>query len=791
MNMFSGEASSFSLALGWGGKGLVLFAVLAFLACAVLSIRNHEKLSSIAFKVGVFSLIGTFVLLLSLFLTHQFQYEYIFNHSARSLGTEYKIAGVWSGQEGSFLLWATCSGIFGLLALRSTGIYRKGYLIVYSIFLLSISAILVYESPFNLIPLIEGKHMVPQDGAGLTPTLINYWIVIHPPVIFLGFGSLTVLFAFAMSALAKKNLKDYVPLVRPWSLVSLAFLGVGLCMGGFWAYETLGWGGFWKWDPVENTSFVPWVLVAAFIHGVFIQQAKNKWHLGNVAFCGLPFIAFVYGTFLTRSGFLGDTSVHSFAEMDRTALWILVAIGGATLAAFLGFLITAPKRIDLPHVEAKKSGWLTKDGFYATGVYLLLSMGIITGIGMSVPLIQSMRGLKPKIVEEHLYHQVLVWPYPILAILIAVTPFLTWKAISFRELMGKLVNVLALTVGTFGFLLLWLKWGGSEKMLGSFIIGFPGQPVDPKKMVHFFGDVSVPAITWVTILTALTLFGVWANLYRILELWKKSNKTSLGGYITHAGVMLTMAGLIFSYGFEQKAELTINPAQAEDAFGYSISLVGRTGQYTDRDNKIELQVRKDGKEFSANPGLYFVAGQGGEPSPIQIPYIHSNLLYDLYFVIHPFTFVGSDPTELEKGQIGQFKTLQVRFNGYHREGEAGMAGAKFIADLDFVDIKRGLEGKAAPSIQLTGDGPPEQEEVPLGDTPYTAKLSRIDAASGSATLEINYKSEAFPLEIYYKPLTGLVWWGVGIMGFGGLLAAYSRRTTTSSQAKTDSTSDTE
>ena len=756
--------------------GIVMYAViLAMVGSAGLHIFK-PNLAPIARKLFVGGCIGfffCFATLITLFFTHQFQFQYIFRHSSLETIPQFLLAAAWSGQEGSFLLWAVTSAIFGVLTVRKSGLYERWFTVVYAAFLGGLAGILSYESPFLKVP----DGIVPPDGQGFVPGLMNYWVVIHPPTIFLGFGCLTALFAWAIAAMLHKNLDEWIKMVRPWAIVGLTLLGVGLCMGGFWAYEMLGWGGFWMWDPVENTSFVPWVLLAAFIHGAFVQLAKNKWQHLNIALAAMPFILFCYGTFLTRSGFLGETSVHSFAQMDRTALWIMVGIGGLAFLTLIGTTIWSARQQPPKPAAAKLETWLNKEFFYGTGMWLLVVLGLFIAIGMSVPFLTgTLLERQQAVVEEKLYHQVVVWPYPLIMLGMAFAPFLTWRGITFKDLFGKLINTLSITIGLVGFALLWLKFAGSEIAVSKWAVLVPGVPADPTQTVNFFGNVNVNTTAWVLILCGITLFALVANLTRAVYQFRKS-KTSIGGLLTHVGLVMTMLGLIFSRGFQQTVSLNIHPTvpmEKRVAYGNLIDLVGRTSSYTDRDNKIELKVDDGFKQYSVFPGLYYTPGQGGVPTPTQSPYIKSKLLYDLYFVVGPFTFVGSEPTQLAKGESGRFNNIVIQYNGYRMEGPgAGMAGTKFIADLT-ITTPDGIV-KAEPYIEMTDiPGQLDMPEIAVTDD-IAVQLSRIDAATGDGYIIANYRTEMFPIEVYYKPLTILVWWGVGIMFIGGSLAAFSRR----------------
>lgn len=755
--------------------GLVLGAV-ALLASGILNLvdKAQPKLRRGLFIGGSCTFFFAFASLVALFINHQFQFEYVFKHSQFDLEFQYLIAGVWSGQEGSFLLWGVTSALFGILVIRSLGNYERWFTTVYGFFLAALAGILSFESPFARFP---GGAFPPGDGNGMPPSLLNYWVVIHPPTIFLGFGSLTVLFAWAVAAMLHRDLDNWIPRVRSWALVSLTFLGVGLCMGGFWAYETLGWGGFWMWDPVENTSFVPWVAVAGFVHGMFVQQAKGKWKHLNAVLAGLPFVLFCYGTFLTRSGFLGDTSVHSFAQMDHTAMWLLAGIGGISIALLTGTTIWSTKKDPAPKVDTAKPPFLlNRENFYGVGVWLLVFFGLVVGVGMSVPFLAGIMGQQQKTVEEHLYHQILAWPFIPIVLGLALAPFVTWSGIPFKNLAGKLINTFAVSIGITGFVLLWVKWAGSEVPIMNWLVGIPGVAADPNKTVSFSPTVQVNATLWVVFLTWLCLFAILANLNRVVDMVRRQRK-SIGGVLTHVGLMVTLLGLVFSRGFEQKAEINVHPTIPEakrTAFGYLVSYDGHTKDYTDRHNKIKFTVSDGKSTTTVTPGLYFVRGADGLPQPMKVPYILSKPLYDLYFTVHEFSFNGSEPTSLSQGETARFNNIFITNNGLRTTGPGGgLAGTTFIADLT-VDTPEGTK-TVSPYFRLTEqrgqfDNPP----VPI-DKDLEIVLDHIDAATKDVFLVVNYRSEMFPVDVLYKPLTGFVWYGVGIMCLGGTMAAFSRR----------------
>lgn len=760
------------------GKWLIAIAGILALLSFFAALTKREKLATWGLYGACFAIINAFIDLITLFATSQFQFKYVQKHSALDHEMQYKIAGTWSGQEGSFLLWAVGSALFVSLALGKTGQYKRWFAGIASLFLAALAGILTFESPFVLNPAGTDIH----DGFGLPPSLINYWVVIHPPTIFMGFGCLTALFAWSMAAMLHRDLETWIDQVRPWALIGLSLTGVGLCMGGFWAYETLGWGGFWAWDPVENTSFVPWIFLAVFIHGIIVQKARKKWHLQNAIYCALPFLAFVYGTFLTRSGFLGDTSVHSFANMDRSALWILVALGIVSLIGFLSVYISTAKwwRPQAPNAPKAEAFW-TKETLYSYGNWLLISLALIASFGMSVPLIQSLKGEKPRVVEESLYNTMSALPFIPIVAFMAIAPFLTWRKEGFKNFTKYFVNLLSATIAVTGFTLLWIKWGGQEVNLGPFIALFPGHAADPAKTTKFLIKAAIPTTPWVLSLYALCTFAIFANLTKGFQLFKQ-NKLSAASMISHIGVILTLIGLIFSRGFEQKVDkLVIHESKTVSAFGYNISFEGRTSGFGDRNNKIKLRFKKPGDEFLASPGLYFIPGQDGKPQEFTWPYIHSQLLFDTYVVVHSFAFDdqgipdfgGSVPTSVLPGQTADFNGYLFTYQGMKTEGSPGTFGAKFITTVTVHDPKTG-DKIINPYVKLLGPGELERPVVEVGNG-LGVYVDSINAADKSATFVIKYLTPAYPIEIFYKPLTILVWWGVGIMTIGGTLGAIYRR----------------
>ncbi|MBC8066592.1 MAG: cytochrome c biogenesis protein CcsA, partial [Chlorobia bacterium] len=612
--------------------------------------------------------------------------------------------------------------------------------------------------PFNIIPELAKlpKVLLPPSGTGLTPSLQNYWVVIHPPTIFLGFGSLTVLFCWSIAAMLERNPLDWAKMVRPWAIVSTSILGLGLMMGGFWAYETLGWGGFWAWDPVENVSFVPWILGVCLIHGLIIQAARGRYIGANLILGGLPFIAFVYGTFLTRSGFLGDSSVHSFAEMQRGALWVLVGLGLIALISFFSIYVTRGRQLGREFATGKTPESVNREGMYHSGILLLSGFGAATAIGMSMPFLSSVIFKKNVAIEPWLYHQVLSWAYIPIILLIALVPFTSWRSMTWKALINRVLNILTISVGLTGLALLFIRhpdWGIAA---------------DPAKTTVIAGFLSVPTTFWVAFLMFLSLFAAISNIWRLIETVRKS-PMSIGGFVAHLGLAVFMAGMVLSSGLEKRQQVQVQRSRPSQALGYLISLKADPNpeKLFDRENKVEFDVKGPDGSFTARPGLYYTdSGEG--PKPMVWPHIQRYGTHDVYFTLGaPAMNFWDQPQFFKPGETKKIKDVTVTYHGYELMGEPGAPGAKFIGKVSiaYEDVKFNTNPIFAigqePTMPVAGE--------------FRVMMSRIDAATKGAEIQLYFAEAIYPIDLYYKPMTGLVWAGAGILFLGGLMAAFYRR----------------
>ncbi|RPH37333.1 hypothetical protein EHM92_02950 [bacterium] len=380
------------------GSLLVKLAFVACLASVVSYFLYHRRpnpriltAARTFFHATVVSVLVAAAYLLYLILTHQFQYTYIWSYSSRELSLPLLISTFYAGQEGSFMLWTLYTSIIGVFLLQHAT--RKGYepevMGVFGMIIASLLLMMVVKNPFAYVwdsfPGQVATGFVPVNGRGLNPLLQNYWMVIHPQVLFSGFAAMGVPYAYAMAALLKRDYNNWIRPATPWLVFAATILGTGIMMGGFWAYETLGWGGYWGWDPVENSSLVPWLVAVAGIHVTLSQRRTGGFKKTNLILGMLCFLMVVYSTFLTRSGVLGDTSVHSFVDPGMLVYWLLVGMI-VLFAGFAAFML-ARRWKEIPATESHRHYYYSREFAIFLGACALVAAALFIVVGTSSPII--------------------------------------------------------------------------------------------------------------------------------------------------------------------------------------------------------------------------------------------------------------------------------------------------------------------------------------------------------------------------------------------------------------------
>ena len=364
-----------NLLLGGG-----LTAALAAMAICFAQKIPSARLVKICAGISAGFIVSASLLLWILIFENDFSVEYVANYSSTTLPTIYKVSAFWAGQQGSFLLWLLIHAIIGaVLTFRRTQAAALGiYFLLQSVLIFLVLA----KSPFA-----EHSAQV-YEGVGLNPLLQDFWMAIHPPIIFVGYALLAVPFALSLGSLLTEAVsRSWLEEARKWTLIAWSFLGAGIFIGGYWAYKVLGWGGWWGWDPVENSSLVPWLLAAVLLH--LINLARKKSAVLSVAHVAATFTyaLVIYGTFLTRSGILGDFSVHSFAG---SSIGVSIALANA-LVLIGGLSILFAKAKELPQGKMYES-YGEAAFIILLSCLLLIFIATIVWIGMSMPLLSQLFG---------------------------------------------------------------------------------------------------------------------------------------------------------------------------------------------------------------------------------------------------------------------------------------------------------------------------------------------------------------------------------------------------------------
>lgn len=318
-------------------------------------LQSDRRWARRMFYVQAFSVLAIFTILFWIIFKHRYEYYYAWRHSSNSLPVYYMISCFWEGQEGSFLLWMFWNALLGLILLRKAGVWESPVMAVIAFVQLGLSTMLlglgqgsadwpvhIGSSPFDLlreqrpdflqIPVMgtvggpANYLQIFKDGNGLNQLLQNYWMVIHPPTLFLGFATAMVPFAYSIAGLWKNNDRGWIAPAITWSLVCVGILGTGIIMGGFWAYESLSFGGYWAWDPVENASLMPWLIMASASHMLLISKSTGRHLFTAHLLVQLSFWLVLYATFLTRSGILGEASVHSFTDLGLSGQLLILLL---------------------------------------------------------------------------------------------------------------------------------------------------------------------------------------------------------------------------------------------------------------------------------------------------------------------------------------------------------------------------------------------------------------------------------------------------------------------------------
>ena len=382
----------------------------------------------------------------------RFDLAYVARVTNRDLPMAYKLAALWAGQEGSLLLWSWLLSVYGLLA---AGTARRRHPELLPVVIVVMAGTLAFFLALNLFaanpfhPLREvfpdGRSVpfLPQDGQGLNPLLQHPAMVIHPPVLYLGYVGFVVPFAFAMAALVTRRVdSQWAHSVRGWTLASWFFLGLGILLGAYWAYVELGWGGYWAWDPVENASIMPWFTATAFLHSIIVQQRRGMLKTWNFALIIATYLLCILGTFITRSGVI--SSVHAFAQSSIGLFFAAFLVVSVVLS--FGLLVLRRKELKSANqfdaVLSRESGFLFNN-------FLFLMACLVVLFGTVFPTISEAAGGAKMTLEPAFFNQVFIPIGLAIVLLMGIAPLLAWRETPLRALGRRVAIPLIASVGCF------------------------------------------------------------------------------------------------------------------------------------------------------------------------------------------------------------------------------------------------------------------------------------------------------------------------------------------------------
>lgn len=673
-----------------------------------------------------------------LIFTHQFQVNYIYQYSSRDLPFGFLLSSFWAGQEGSFLFWTLCISWLGLIFLNTARKYEYYGMFFLNLVVAFFLILLIKASPFKLID----SARIPLDGAGLNPLLQNFWMVIHPPILFVGYAAATFPFVIGLAAMIKNEYADWVKQALPWVLGVSISLGAGIIIGAFWSYETLGWGGYWGWDPVENSSLIPWLTTMALFHGLVIERRKGALKKTNFFMALITFVLVIYATFLTRSGVLADFSVHSFQDLGINGYLIIFL----ALTVFTGFGIMFNRFKNMSGAIIDFSS-LNRENVLFTGMLVLLASGLLTLLGTSSPIISGWFG-EPSQVDISFYNKVNLPVGIAMAFLIGLAPRLRWHENNFLQTLKRFVPSIVVSV----ILLLVSVYFGVTNWIDLVFIG-------------------------------LSFFTLTNNFIGIIERIKISWQ-NIGAPLAHFGVGLMFVGIIISASFDKTQRVLLDQGKSKSVLEYELTYLG-TKTPPDGKNVVEIKVTDDSGDYLATPRLYYNQMTQGN---MREPDIKYGALIDFY--IAPLELRKESATNrgstliLKKEETKTFYGMNIHFHAFnmstdHESGNFRVGAELVIKTKDknynitpFLDM--GSENKNSTPVSIPMN---YGNEIQI-------KLSSINAD----TKEIKLEFEGLPesqttsdepveqllLEVSTKPFMNVLWLGTIIFTIGTIIAIQRR-----------------
>jgi cytochrome c-type biogenesis protein CcmF len=587
------------------------------------------------------------------------------------------------------------------------------------------------------------------DGKGLNPQLLNFWMQIHPPILFTGFSMSTVPFSFAVAAMMKNDYKDWVRQSFPWVLAGAGILGLGIMLGGYWAYEMLGWGGYWAWDPVENSSLIPWLVGVASIHTLLVQRkSQSKGGIGkyaktNLILCIMTYVLVLYSTFLTRSGVLGDASVHSFVDPGMLVYLFLIIFIGTFIVLGFGMLIYRWKF--LTEATASEEDILSRDLALFTAAIVLTASAIIVFVGTSAPLFGQS-------VDTFFYNEMNLPLAIIIGLLNGFSLLLKWKQTKGKDLVRKSIPPVTIAVI---FTALLAFFGGMHEIM-------------------------------LILLAFSASFTVAVNVEIAIKIIR-GNMKMLGAYVAHIGIALFLLGVIGSTAYSQETDIDLIKNQPQEAFGYKLTFTGYHPIENNTKYAFNINVEKGEKKYRVSPVMYISEFNNGL---MREPAILNMLTKDIYVSPLGYDDQSQDQSTeglsvtLNVGQKTNVEGAQIEYTEFIKpDMSVMMSGGDFKMGTNLVVTKNGKTYNVEPVLKKTGRDfiyvPVEIQEANL-----KIQLKKIDPTTQTAeyivgklkgdTTQTKAPKEVLTVAASVKPFISLVWGGILVMVVG-FFVAVSRR----------------
>jgi len=747
------------------------------------------RFGNVLWSVMTACLLSAWILLIILIATHQFQYNYVWAHSSRDLPFHFLFSASWEGQEGSFLLWIIMNCLMGLALIRwVTPSYKAPVMTVVAFcqaFLLTmisgiqLGSLEIGAAPFATLadanpdaPIFQANpDFVPADGTGLNDLLQNYWMVIHPPMLFVGFTTMIAPFAFAVVALWKRRYTQWVRPALPWTLISVMCLGVGIAMGGYWAYETLNFGGYWAWDPVENSSFVPWLVGIAAVHLMLIQRKGGIGHKSALFLSILAYILVVYSTFLTRSGILGDASVHAFVDLglyNQLLIWI-------SAMGLLGFGLFLFRYRELPSAQ-RDAHFLSREFLVFSGAVLLTVVATVVILGTSSPIFGKIFYNNPATVPIDFYND---WTLPLtigILILAGLGQLFWWTKMNISQINRVLVWPVLLSCLSTALVLIFTPFAADTVGEGAQFWQRHGYGI--QLMLLLFAAF-------------FALFGNAIVLYR----FARTNIKLAGGALAHIGLAVMVIGIIASSGFSQvisdappgsdRNNFVVEQGRPISVDGYQVSYAGTAPGERGHTRFLLDIIDPKGNAFRLEP----VAYESNTGQWIQHPDLKAYFEKDVFVAVTPRQMLenGGSRNELSlsRGQSSMIAdgNYRLTFAGFETRidlrsilspDDIEQTEIAVGAVLQVADMTTGLIDEIMPIYLIRRD----RSVVPLvaesGGIGFYFTGMNVDTGEISLSLDGASIADFVVVQAQEKPAISFVWIGIILLSGGFLLSAGRR-----------------